>query len=92
MLEKEEERIGPHHLPMVSVSTSLADQLDAKEGDLLYLSDRRWWLGGLNSTHVILGEIVEGSSQPVVMMGESDYQKVVSPKRLTCPVLVEKLY
>ena len=28
------------------------EQLKAQEGDILYMSDSRWWLGGLRSYHV----------------------------------------
>ena len=31
------------------------DDLGAAPGDLLHVSDARWWLGGLRSTHVTLG-------------------------------------
>jgi SSS family solute:Na+ symporter len=39
------------------------DDLGAAPGDLLHLSDARWWLGGLRSTHVTLGPSVEGGDE-----------------------------
>ena len=30
--------------------------MNAKKGDLVYLEDSRWWLGGLKSIHGTFGE------------------------------------
>jgi SSS family solute:Na+ symporter len=43
----------------VVVSPQSMATLAADPGDLLYLCDRRWWLGGLHSTHVKAGESAE---------------------------------
>jgi solute:Na+ symporter, SSS family len=51
-------------LPVVAISEALAKAVDAKERDLLYISDPRKWLGGLRSSHVIIGEVrpaIEGA-------------------------------
>jgi SSS family solute:Na+ symporter len=32
------------------------ETMKAKVGDLVYLCDKRWWLGGLKSVHAIIGE------------------------------------
>ena len=43
--------------PVAYVSAHVAQTLNAKEGDILYVSDNRAWLGGLRSTHAIIGGI-----------------------------------
>ena len=40
---------GTGDLALVDISTSLARELEAGPGDLLYISDRRWWCRLLNS-------------------------------------------
>ncbi|MHC4080830.1 MAG: hypothetical protein ACYS15_15210, partial [Planctomycetota bacterium] len=39
------------------------ENLGAAPGDLLDLSDARWWLGGLRSTHVTLGTPADGGAE-----------------------------
>jgi SSS family solute:Na+ symporter len=39
---------------VVSVSPEDADAMRALEGDLVYVADKRWWLGGLRSLHATL--------------------------------------
>ena len=41
--------------PIVRCSQQDMDRMKAKEGDLLYVSDSRWWLGGLRSSHCRAG-------------------------------------
>ncbi len=41
---------------MVCVSSAHMDTLAADPGDLLYVCDKRWWLGGLRSFHTKAGE------------------------------------
>jgi SSS family solute:Na+ symporter len=41
----------------ISVSQEMADSLRAGVGDIVYLSDARWWLGGLRSVHAKLSAI-----------------------------------
>jgi SSS family solute:Na+ symporter len=41
----------------ISVSREMADSLRAEVGDIVYLSDGRWWLGGLRSVHAKLSAI-----------------------------------
>src|SRR5690606_21527459 len=40
---------GKAGLPAVRINKALARELEASADDLLYISDKRWWLGGLNS-------------------------------------------
>jgi solute:Na+ symporter, SSS family len=51
----EEEHQGDR--PVTYISSTVAANLTAKKGDLLYISDSRVWLGGLRSTHAIIGGI-----------------------------------
>ncbi len=36
----------------IELSTGVMEKLKAKDGDIIYMSDSRWWLGGLRSFHV----------------------------------------
>jgi len=74
-------RIGP----------AVAARLDASVGDLLYVSDCRAWLGGLNSVHVLVSEIVEGLESEVEV-GDVAYDTVVRPGRTGEPVTVRRFY
>ncbi len=41
----------------VAMSPADAERLAARPGDHLYLSDTRWWLGGLRSGHAVLSDL-----------------------------------
>jgi len=41
---------GADIVPVLLTSAD-AEQMKAQGGDLIYVCDRRWWLGGLRSTH-----------------------------------------
>lgn len=41
---------------IIRLSNAEMDALKAREGDLVYLSDSRWWLGGLRSLHARAGQ------------------------------------
>ncbi len=49
----------------VSVTELVRKAMQAEEGDIVYLSDDRWWLGGLRSEHLRLGPCHEGSDTEV---------------------------
>ena len=81
------------NLPVVSLSQSLADNLEIKVNDLLYVSDQRWWLGGFFSAQCVVGKITSNESdEPVIELGPKLYDTVVSSKRKDLPVVVERLY
>lgn len=44
--------VEPGH---VRLPAAAMEELQAKPGDLLYVADSRWWLGGLRSVHVTAG-------------------------------------
>jgi solute:Na+ symporter, SSS family len=51
---------GPEVTPYVVVPPEEAARLKANRGDMVYVADRRWWLGGLRSLHALL-EVAEGA-------------------------------
>lgn len=83
-----EELRGEAHLPEARISRALAELLQAGEGDLLYVSDRRFWLGGLNSAHVVVAGIDEGE-EPTVELGPRARSAIGEGKAL---VAVQRLY
>ncbi len=46
----------------VAVSPGAMETMAAEPGDMVYVTDRRWWLGGLRSTHAKLAPSREGDS------------------------------
>ncbi len=51
----------------ISVNREVADSLVAGVGDIIYLSDARWWLGGLRSVHAKLSEIRDDDDPAVLV-------------------------
>ncbi|HIA94670.1 MAG TPA: sodium:solute symporter family protein [Candidatus Marinimicrobia bacterium] len=82
---------GEGKLPIVHISQSLSHELNAKEGDLLYVSDTRWWLGGLYSSHMIIESIFEDSTKCIQLDRETG-NVIIKKNRQHHEVLVEKLY
>lgn len=91
LLPEEKPLQGAGRLPSVTISDGLAQAIEAKAGDLLYISDTRWWLGGLRSGHAIL-DAVEPGDEPIVKIGPETFASIVTPNRKAKPVLVERLY
>jgi hypothetical protein len=46
-------------LPVARLSSALAVELTATVGSLVYVADRRAWLGGLRSRHCVVSEVVD---------------------------------
>ena len=92
--EEPSERRGEGALPVVTLGKNVRDQLDASAGDLLYLSDARWWLGGLRSAHVVVGDgDLDGENQSdSVGLHRDVFDSIISPRRCRQRILVEKLY
>ncbi len=79
--------------PLVRMSRGLADALRAEPGDLLYVTDRRRWLGGLRSAHVMVASIDEDESTTTgIELGASVHDAVVVPRRTGEKLRVERLY
>lgn len=83
---------GEGNLPVVTLSRSLADSLRAGPGDLVYVTDTRWYLGGINATHGIVGAIDDDDQGAVIRLGKDTYSLVVKEKRKHLNVRVEQLY
>ena len=83
---------GAAMLPVVHVSSALSAALDGiKEGDLLYISDSRAWLGGLRSSHAVVGGTFE-AAEASVRMGPAPFAVVISKGREDLSLRVRKLY
>lgn len=82
---------GTAELAGVRISAGLARQLEAQVGDLLYVTDARWWTGGLHSAHAIVAEVSAGESEATVGLDNAAYQSIVG-SRVGRPVRVERLY
>ena len=54
----------------VSLSQEVCDKMSARLGDQIYLSDQRWFLGGLRSGHFKLNHIRLGSDKDALLSGE----------------------
>ena len=54
-------------LSQAIISRGLADQLQADVGDLIYVTDPRWWLGGLRSGHVRIEAIEEATGKCITL-------------------------
>ncbi len=91
LLEEEIPHFGTAELSGVRISRSVAQLLEAHLGDLVYISDVRWWKGGLRSAHVIVADIVEDDGEPFVAMDPQAYENVTG-KRPDKPVRLERLY
>ena len=85
---------GEAQLPVVKLSPTVMERLRAKVGDPVYVTDTRWWLGGLQSMHVIVGGVVEGADEvkDVVELGPDTFDIIVTSKRQDELVKVERLY
>jgi len=53
---------------IVRLSRTDLAKMNAEPGDLVYICDKRWWLGGLKSVHARIGE--PHSNEGVVLMPE----------------------
>jgi SSS family solute:Na+ symporter len=51
----------------VSVNREVAESLKARVGDIVYLSDARWWLGGLRSVHAKVSDIRDDDDSTVLV-------------------------
>jgi len=90
--EQEPPRSGETQLPVVRLSQTLADALGAAPGDLVYVTDRRWWTGGLHSVHAVVGGIDPKGETAIVELGPQTYSLVVTAARGDRPLVVERLY
>ncbi len=83
--------LADNDLQTVTMSAALAETLQAQEGDLLFLSDARPWLGGLRACHAVLGS-VEPGEEAWLSVGPSVRERAVAPGREDQPFRVRRLY
>ena len=61
---------------IVRLHTKVMDELQAQPGDIIYVCDKRWWLGGLKSVHVRAGEPVgEDKLEGYVLLSQAAMDK-----------------
>ena len=78
----------PPEYAIVRFSAEDMERMKARAGDLLYVGDARWWLGGLRSSHCRAGE--PHNQGNVVLMSEEAFQAgSFLPNR---PVRIEKFF
>lgn len=91
-LDAEPPLTGEALLPGVRLSPKMAADLEAKAGDLVYVYDRRWWLGGLRSAHAIVQGVDAPYEDARVVMGPDTYEAVIAKGRGEEMVKVDRLY
>ncbi len=75
--------------PVAYISANVATELTAKEGDLLYISDSRAWLGGLRSTHAIIGGIKDTLQNDQIQITPTLNGIAGRPG---CPLRIKRMY
>jgi len=73
----------------ISISPSIMGRLKAREGDIVYTEDSRWYLGGLRSIHAKLAPPHSGPDQLVKMSRATFEDAVMLPNH---PVTLEKIF
>jgi len=68
-------------LPLIRVSSAAAGALGALSGDLIHVSDRRAWLGGLRSTHAVIGDVITDDQCAFAELGSATHGAVTRPGR-----------
>ena len=65
----------------VCLPEKYSNQLKGEIGDIIYISDTRWYLGGLKSTHAILGKVSDSDkiliSQEVHDHAQFDFNRKI---------------
>jgi SSS family solute:Na+ symporter len=72
----------------IYLSQETMDSMKANDGDMIYLSDSRWWLGGLRSYHVRAKTKTSLSNNEVSLSSETFDEAYLLPKKM---VFVEKI-
>jgi len=63
-------RIRSGDAATIHLHPDVMDRLDLKPGDVVYVCDARWWLGGLRSVHAVVGEPNEALNEHEVELSE----------------------
>lgn len=78
---------GPEVTPEITIAPGEADRLKGRTGDLVYVADKRWWLGGLRSLHARL-RVADGAAGEVRIPSDHvEYSRL----RIGEQVVVEKI-
>ncbi|MBN2447472.1 MAG: sodium:solute symporter family protein [Phycisphaerae bacterium] len=78
-------------LPKVCISRGVAEPLGIGVGDLVHVSDRRRWLGGLRSTHAVVADIIADGEASHIQVGPSTAKMVGLNRRPTEPLSIEAI-
>ncbi|MBT3222186.1 MAG: hypothetical protein HN348_24190, partial [Proteobacteria bacterium] len=81
---------GSGQLPVVRISEALAKEIEAGPNDLLYLSDRRAWLGGLRSSHALIDAVTDELKGNSVELGPMLHDMLARGPDV--PLRVKRLY
>ena len=73
---------------VITLSPATMDLLKAEEGDMIYMEDSRWFLGGLRSEHVKAGPVHDRGN--IVLMSEQTFNEAYLLKGKT--VTLEKIF
>jgi len=73
--------LGSDDLEGVSISTGVAVAIGAGNGDVVYLSDRRRWLGGLRSVHATVTDLHDDEEMTVVVARSLITEGSLLPRR-----------
>jgi SSS family solute:Na+ symporter len=79
-------------LPKIQISGGLARAIEAQAGDIVYVTDSRWWLGGLKSSHAMVAGIDEATDTHTVHLGPNVRSRIVVNGREAAPLKVKRLY
>jgi len=88
----DDSREGPGDLCVVTLAADLAATLDAGEGDLVYLTDARAWLGGLKASHAIVGGVDSDLADGLVTVGPTLRRVLGLEARPEKRLRVQRLY
>ena len=79
-------------LPLVRISSGLAKVIEAEAGDIIYICDSRWWLGGLRSSHAKISALDGSDTGQTIHLGPSIRERVIVSGRENQPLQVKRLY
>jgi SSS family solute:Na+ symporter len=86
-------RLGAAEVLPARVSRGLAETLGGvAAGDLLYVTDRRVWLGGLRSTHLMVDSVADDLTGASVELAPDAWEAVIAPRRSSARLRIRRLY
>ncbi|MCK5073455.1 MAG: sodium:solute symporter family protein [Bacteriovoracaceae bacterium] len=74
---------------IVSLSESVMSRMKANVGDIVYVEDSRWWLGGLRSVHTHAGAVHNLGDDKIVMSKSTYKNGMFLDNRL---ITIEKIF